>query len=292
VSESYEVSTISEGSYVGAYERLQAIQADFYNITDIESWPIAGLLVLLDGQRQPVRAELHLYEELTDELRDSAMRQGRLLVENRYFSPTPISLRMLKDYQWRDTLPVHATGALAVAPETQWFRRWSLLAAAGVILLLIAMVWALTALLRGTDDTVATTPTTPVAQNEAREDAAPVDENTTAADSAAAPVAVTYPQTNNLPTSNLAPPDLAVGQRVRVLPGLALTLRSQPGAAAGEQLGFLKDVQEATIINGPVWTAGERDTIVWWLVRLDDGVEAWAPANTSDLPLLEQIPQP
>ena len=56
---SYEVSTISEGSYVGAYERLQSINAEYYNITDAESWPIAGLLVLLDSGRQAVRAAWH-----------------------------------------------------------------------------------------------------------------------------------------------------------------------------------------------------------------------------------------
>ncbi len=289
----FAVSTISEGGYIGTYDRLQAIQADYYNITDIESWPIAGLLVLMDGQRQPVRAELHLYEDLPDELRDSAIRQGRLLLENRYYSPSPVPLRVLKSAQWRDTVQVEALGTAPVTMEAQWFRRYSLLAAAGVVLLSIALIWALTALLRGTD--TAETPVVPTAVVQSGE--TPVEASVPVATVAASvPVVAVangaYPQTNNLPTSIHAPSDLAIGQRVRVLPGLALTLRSEPGAEAGEQLEFLKDSQQATIINGPVWTAGETDTIVWWFVRLDNGLEAWAPANTSQLPLLEQAPQP
>jgi len=290
----FAVSTISEGGYIGAYDRLQAIQADYYNITDIESWPIAGLLVLMDGQRQPVRAELHLYEDLPDELRDSAIRQGRLLLENRYYGPSPVPLRVLKSAQWRDTVQVETLGTAPVTMEAQWFRRYSALAAAGVVLLLIALIWALTALLRGGADT-AETPVVPTAVVQSGETpveaAAPVETTSTAPLPVVAQANGAYPQTNNLPTSIHAPIDLAIGQRVRVLPGLALTLRSEPGAEAGEQLEFLKDSQEATIVNGSVWTAGETDTIVWWFVRLDNGLEAWAPANTSQLPLLEQAPQ-
>jgi hypothetical protein len=97
----------------------------------------------------------------------------------------------------------------------------------------------------------------------------------------------TYPQTNNLPESSHADKGLKIGQRVRVPNGLALTLRSAPGADAGSPMGFLKNTEEATIVNGPVWTAGDSDTIVWWLVSLDNGIKAWAPANTSNLTLLE-----
>jgi hypothetical protein len=47
--------------------------------------------------------------------------------------------------------------------------------------------------------------------------------------------------------------------------------------------------QEATVMAGPAMTQGISDTIVWWHVRLDSGVEAWAPANTSDGPVLELV---
>ena len=46
---------------------------------------------------------------------------------------------------------------------------------------------------------------------------------------------------------------------------------------------------QAIIVGGPVWAPGDSDTIVWWLVQLPDGTEAWAPANTSKLRLLEPV---
>lgn len=283
-----EVSTISEGSYVGAYERLQSIKAEYYNITDAESWPIAGLLVLLDGKRQAVRAELHLYEDLHDPVREAAIRQGRLLLENRYYSADPVALRIMKSYQWRDTFHVQANGALTIAPEPVWFKRWQTVAAMGATVLLIFIIWALASLFRSTPGTVTTsTPatSTPITQT--------VAVSSEVSSSAVATVTVqefaTYPQTNNLPTSTRANADLKIGQRVRVASGLALTLRSAPGADAGSQMGFLKEQEEATIVNGPVWTPGESDTIVWWLVSLDNGTKAWAPANTSTLTLLEPV---
>ncbi|MFN8487354.1 MAG: hypothetical protein U0350_07155 [Caldilineaceae bacterium] len=282
----YEVSTISEGSYVGAYEHLQAISAEYYNITDVESWPIAGLLVLLDSQRQPVRAELHLYEDLPDDVREAALRQGRLLLEKRYFSTDLVPLRVMKSYQWRDTFQVEANGALAPIQEIPWFKRWETAAAAGAVVLLIFVIWALASLLRSpaktTASNVANAPAAqPAGVAKAVSVAAMIPPTVTLQEFA------TYPQTNNLPASSHARNDLKIGQRVRVPNGLALTLRSAPGADAGSQMGFLKNTEEATIVNGPVWTAGDSDTIVWWLVSLDNGSKAWAPANTSNLILLE-----
>jgi fumarylacetoacetate (FAA) hydrolase len=71
---------------------------------------------------------------------------------------------------------------------------------------------------------------------------------------------------------------------------LTLTLRTEAGAAAGEPTGFMQNQQEAILIGGPIWMPGDTDTIVWWYVRLDNGQEAWAPANTSRLTLLEPVP--
>ena len=53
------------------------IHSHYFDITDIESWPVAGLLVLLDGQGQPVRAELHLYDDLQPHVQEAAIRQAR-----------------------------------------------------------------------------------------------------------------------------------------------------------------------------------------------------------------------
>ncbi len=284
-----EVSTISEGSYVGAYERLQSINAEYYNITDLESWPIAGLLVLLDGKRQPVRAELHLYEDLQDQVRDAAIRQGRLLLESRYFSLDPIALRVMQNYQWRDTMQVQPTGAITVAQTPDWFQYWPIAAVIGGLLLVIGLIWGIRGLRSQPIASMPTATSVQVSQN-------PLTTTTTVAAAVAPTVTIqefaAYPVTNNLPASTRANKTLAIGQRVRVAhqpPNMSLTLRSAPGAIAGVRLGFLKDSEQATILNGPVWMEGESDTIVWWLLRVDAGVQAWAPANTSELTLLEPV---
>jgi hypothetical protein len=67
-------------------------------------------------------------------------------------------------------------------------------------------------------------------------------------------------------------------------------LRSQPGADAGIVVGAMSDGQVATIIGGPHMTQGDSDTIVWWLVELEDGTQAWAAANTSQQTLLMPLP--
>lgn len=96
-------------------------------------------------------------------------------------------------------------------------------------------------------------------------------------------------QTNGLPTSIHADPSINRSSRVRVLPGIQIMLRSHPGPSVGTQKGVMQDGEEAIVVGGSYWTEGERDTIVWWYVRLDDGTEAWVAANTSDLTLLEPI---
>jgi hypothetical protein len=78
--------------------------------------------------------------------------------------------------------------------------------------------------------------------------------------------------------------------RVAIVPGLRLALRSEPGAEAGVVVGDMVDGEEATVIGGPRMTQGDSDTIVWWLVQLDDGTQAWAAANTSQQTLLVPAP--
>ena len=68
------------------------------------------------------------------------------------------------------------------------------------------------------------------------------------------------------------------------------SLRTLAGATAGEVVGYLEPPMQVTIINGPIWLQGNSDTIVWWFVRTDGGVEAWTPANTSEFTLLEPVP--
>ena len=61
-----------------------AINADYYNITNMEGWPTAGLLVLLDHVKQPVRAELQLYTELSQPIYESTVYQAYGLLQSKY----------------------------------------------------------------------------------------------------------------------------------------------------------------------------------------------------------------
>jgi len=226
------------------------------------------------------------------------MRQAHLLLQNRYTSyhldDDALELRILRTQQLHDVIQVPLPpGAAPHGPESsqQWIPRlpagWPLgrpltaLAAIALIFLLGTTVWALPTFWRGNQGAVTTTePTAVVAQSAAPDSAS---ETPDVAD------VVPAAQTNNLPASRNARAELAVGQRVRIRPGLNLTLRSEPGADAGEGVGYMQNSAQATIIGGPHWTQGDSDTIVWWYVRLDDGTEAWAAANTSTLTLLEPV---
>ena len=42
-------------------------------------------------------------------------------------------------------------------------------------------------------------------------------------------------------------------------------------------------------IGGPEAIAGDGDTIIWWYVRTDSGIEGWVPANTAEAALLQPL---
>jgi hypothetical protein len=260
-------------------EYISPIHADYYNVSDDAGWPVASLIVLLDRQRDPVRAEVHLYEELDDDVRQDAFRKARSLLEQRYYSNEPVPLKIFQAYLGRETVQVQTTGLYRLAGESQrWYQRWQVAAAAGILVFLVALVWAASSFLGGGSNPPSTVD---------EQASAPLESaNTTnIADTAAASVALT--ETNNLlPPSQHADPNLAVGMRARVRPGLRLALVANPGADQ-EVVGYLQALDEATIIDGPVLTQGTSDTIVWWRVQLSDNSSAWAPANTSEGPVLE-----
>lgn len=260
--------------------QLQAIQADYYTIVDAEEWPIAGLIVLIDGRKQPVRAELHLYEELADHRNEFALRQAQIVINERYYSDEPIQLQVLQSYAWRETLQVRTSSEpipQTVDPLAFVQQYWQYILAASAALVLIALIWAITAFFRSSGDE---TPTT-----------AATTEQTQAAVATTAPEATPTPiiaQTENLPASRNADANLAVGRRMRVLTNVeAVSLVSEPSPDPAKVVGHLLPGNEALIVNGPVLKAGDSDTIVWWFVRLDSGQEAWIPANISAMPLLE-----
>ena len=257
--------------------QLQAVQADYYTIVDAEEWPIAGLVVLLDRRKQPVRAELHLYEELADHRNEFALRQSQLIINERYYSAEPIQLQVMQSYAWRETLQWRTSAEpLAQAADPLAFvqQYWQYILAASAALVLIALIWAVSAFFRSRDETPTPTTTT-------------MEESQTPAVAGVAAPAAAPAQDNGLPPSQRADANLAVGKRMRVLSGIeGVALTSEPGPDQANVIGHIKAGDEATIIGGPVLLQGNSDTIVWWQVQFDDGRQAWVPANTSDVTLL------
>jgi hypothetical protein len=280
-----EYSPLSRESVgrASSVQHYQAIAADYYDITDVEEWPVAGLLVLLDGARQPVRAELHLYDNLPAHLQEAATRQARLALQDHYLGGDPVPLRVLETIQIREEMEVRLP-PLGARPLPIRLERWRVAAAVGVAaLVLIALVWV------GVAQRAGRAPRQPV---EAATAGSVIEAVTVSDASNAEPTQVTpgVPDGGDLPPSRNARPELRIGVRVQMTPGLQLALRSQPGADAGEIIGAMGAGDMATIVGGPRMTAGDSDTIVWWYVELDDGTQAWAAANTSQQTLLVPVP--
>src|SRR3954467_13795597 len=97
---------LRDGSNRTTTQHHLAISAHYYDITDIESWPIAGLLVMLDGQGQPVRAELHLYDDLEPQVQEAAIRQARVVLQDSYLGGQPVPVRILETLQVREEMLV------------------------------------------------------------------------------------------------------------------------------------------------------------------------------------------
>ena len=274
--------TLSQSKRNSTHAELQAIDGEYYNITDSNGAPLAGLLVLLDRKKRPVRAELHLHESTTGTFYDQAVRQAQLLVADRYFGPEQLPLIVLYARLAQERIPV----ALQAPPPPSGLPAWARPLGLALLALIIfgALGWFLNDLVGGTTNNspaVAMSGVEP-AQSEATEavPAQPVAEQPEGRIS----------ETNGLPTSRNALP-LELGQKVQLRAGIqGITLRTLAGASAGEVIGYLEPSMQATVINGPIWLQGNSDTIVWWFVRTDSGVEAWTPANTSEFTLLEPVP--
>ncbi|MCL4835950.1 MAG: hypothetical protein KJZ86_26155 [Caldilineaceae bacterium] len=271
--------TLSQSKRSSAHSDLQSIHGDYYNITDSEGAPLAGLLVLMDRKDRPVRAELHLHESTTGTLYDQAVRQAQLLVADRYFGLPQLPLIVLYARLAQDRISV----PLQAPPPPTGLPGWARPAALALVALLIfgAAGWFLNDLLGGkSSESGQQTVATPLpAASTAAETAQPV---------AVEPAGRIF-ETNGLPVSRNALP-LDLGQQVQLRAGIqGVTLRTLAGATAGEVVGYLEPAMKATIINGPLWLQGNSDTIVWWFVRTESGVEAWTPANTSEFTLLEPV---
>ena len=281
-------TTTSEISNIRSHTSFQAIDATFYNLTDTEGRAIAGLMVLLDRLHRPVRAELHLYEDLDGFVRENTIRQSQLLLQQRYYSREPVSLRIMYSAQDRNAYDVPLpTPENAPSPTSERRNYWLRIAAvvAGVLLIL-ALVWFGFQLLgNGGESSTVATPETVDCTAEPDNEACTGDEVATTDESAvdSAPVAQV---SQDLPASQNARNDLTVGMRVVIQPGLQSNILSEPNLGVGESVGVILDGEGAQLLDGPVLRKGESDTIVWWYALTDGGVEGWVPANTSQLTLL------
>ena len=254
---------------------LQGIRADYYNLTDLQGQPLAGLLVLMDRRGRPVRAEIHMNNNIADALYEIALRQSLRLIEDRYKSDRPVRLYPLRMQLNSDPLSVQPRGSAsnsAVGPAPM---------SGSPLLLVAALLLAVSALFSGwflnewlTGD-LAGAGSSPAI---------------TAGSSSDAAQTVLIVETNGLPPSRNAIP-MNVGDRIRLLPEYKISMRTQAGAQAGAIVTHLQDADPLTILNGPIWLEGNSDTIVWWYVRADSGAEGWVPANTSELTLLEPLSQ-
>ncbi len=252
---------------------LQGIRADYYNLTDLQGAPLAGLLVLMDRRGRPVRAEVHMHISAVDTLYEIAVRQARRLITDRYNSDRPIRLYPLRVQLDNDPLSVQPQGSgRNVVPVSGSSN--SLLLLFGLLLVLTALFggWFLNEWLSGD----LASGGTPFFAGGDSSSAGALDR----------PIV----ETNGLSPSRNAIP-MEVGDRIQLLPAYKITLRSQAGAQAGVEVAQLQNADRMTILNGPIWLQGNSDTIVWWYVRVDDGPEGWVPANTSELTLLEPIVQ-
>lgn len=277
------------------------IQSHYFDITDLESWPIAGLLVMLDGQGHPVRAELHLYDVLEAHVQDAAIRQARLVLQEQYLGGAPVPIRILETFQVREEMVVHLppVGARAMrvpsAPTfrsvpRQW-RQYGMIG--GAILGVLLLVWLVIGLVNGgrADDGGDVAATTSEAGGPVQSQ--PINESASNQDGIdTVPVVATEvaASSSGLPISRNARGDLRIGMRVQSVPGLRVALRSEPGIDTGSTIGELAEGDTAIIVGGPEYRQGDFDTIVWWFVELPNGTSAWAAANTSEQTLL--IPAP
>ena len=255
---------------------LQGIRADYYNLTDLQGQPLAGLLVLMDRRGRPVRGEIHMNNNTADALYEIALRQSLRLIEDRYKSDRPVRLYPLRMQLNSDPLSVQPRGSAptpAIAPPPASSNPLILVGAVLLVISALFSGWFLNEWLTG-DLTQTGTQTTLSAGSS----------------SAAAAQNVLIVETNGLPPSRNAIP-LNVGDRIRLLPEYKISMRTEAGAQAGVIVTHLQDADPMTILNGPIWLEGNTDTIVWWYVRVDSGPEGWVPANTSELTLLEPLAQ-
>lgn len=137
-----------------AVANMPAIAADYYNLTEDDGWPVAGLLVMLDRHQQPVRAEVHLYDNTQGRRQDAALHNANRLLITKYWSHSEaesrLPLRVMRTKQDLDTLTVqlnvNETVALHSSERPSWLNRNNIALAVVGLLLATAITYSLLAL--------------------------------------------------------------------------------------------------------------------------------------------------
>ncbi len=259
----------------------KAIDADYFNITDTGSWPVAGLLVLLDGHKQPVRSELQLHDGLPSHIQEGAIRQAKQVLQSTYSSELTVPMEIIETSQMRDAINVRLSEDAPESSSSGFALPMRLVAGISVVAVVAIAALLLFALGGGSISAFMAG-----LSSDEESPLAAMQEMVVSGSRSGADVQPTDVLDIPLPPSKNARADISVGTRVAIVPDLRLTLRSEPGADLGIPLGYMMDSDTAVVIDGPQFAEGTNDTIVWWRVRLDDGTDAWAAANTSDQTLL------
>lgn len=140
-----------------------AITADYYNLTESDGWPIAGLVVLLDRHHRPVRAEVHLYDNTMGRRQDDALNNANNLLIQKYRSLTDedskLPLRVMRTRQELDTLSVQLDVDPAPAPvksdtfvKPAWFSPATGIAALTVVVIATLLVTIAVLIQRNSSD--------------------------------------------------------------------------------------------------------------------------------------------
>lgn len=276
-------------------------EAHYYEIRDNAGTKRAVLTVVLSTQMRVLHAELIYLERYRalEPTQTEIFNRAKEIVESKYLGSGFGSELVVIDGKPLGEEEVKHNNPDPIYQPPRLFRLWKIAATYGAVML----VFLLFGLLNRT--VLAPTSPQPGTASLGSGAPAPLNAGLSAAESAASEVATTLvggtpstagidplalqPNTNGLPPSTKANPRIEVGMTVRILPGYRSFIRSAAGPDSGEAVGLLEDGATAEILGGPIWMPGNTDTIVWWYVETDDGVQGWTPANTSELTLLDPV---